>query len=68
MRKIPRSTVYNDIVTNELYDKVNQENKDLLEEFLQYLQSIGRSELTIINYESDIKIYFIWNLKNNKNK
>lgn len=63
-----RSTVYNDIVTNELYDKVNQENKDLLEEFLQYLQSIGRSELTIINYESDIKIYFIWNLKNNKNK
>lgn len=63
-----RSTVYNDIVKPEDYDSVNENNKDLLEEFIEYMQSIGRSDLTIINYESDIKIYFIWNLKNNKNK
>lgn len=63
-----RSTVYNDIVSDELYEKVNQENKDLLDEFIEYLQSIGRAELTIVGYESDIKIYYIWNLQNNKNK
>ena len=63
-----RSTVYNDIVTDELYEKVNQENKDLLDEFIEYLQSTGKSELTIVGYTSDIKIYYIWNLKYNKNK
>lgn len=63
-----RSTVYNNIVTEELYEKVNEDNKELLEEFTEYLQSIGRSELTIKGYNSDIKIYFIWNLKKGKNK
>ena len=63
-----RKTVYNSIVNEELYDKVNNENKELLEEFVEYLQSTGKSEGTIVNYMSDIKIYFIWNLKNCKNK
>lgn len=63
-----RSTVYNDIVNDETYADVNEDNKELLDEFVEYLQSVGRSELTIINYVSDIKIYFTWNLKNNKNK
>ena len=34
---------------------------------MEYMQSIGRAELTIVGYESDIKIYYIWNLQNNKN-
>lgn len=63
-----RSTVYNSIVTDELYEKINQDNKDLLDEFVEYLQSIDRSPGTINNYISDIKICFIWNLKYNKNK
>lgn len=63
-----RSTVYNDIVTEEEYGLVSQDNKDLLEEFIEYMQSIGRSDLTVIGYESDIRIYYIWNLRNNKNK
>ena len=63
-----RSTVYNDIVTEKEYNLVNQDNKDLLEEFVEYMQSIGRSELTVIGYESDIRIYYIWNMRNNKNK
>ena len=63
-----RSTVYNDIVTDELYEKVNPDNKELLEEFIEYLQSTGKSKLTIVNYTSDIKICFIWNLQRNKNK
>lgn len=68
MRKIARKTVYNDIVSDELYEKVNQDNKYLLEEFVEYLQSTGKSELTVINYISDIKIYYVWNLQNNKNR
>ena len=63
-----RSTVYNDIVKEDDYDNFNNENTELLEEFIEYMESIGRSELTIINYTSDIKIYFTWNLNNNKNK
>lgn len=63
-----RSTVYNNIVTEELYEKVNENNKELLDEFIEYMQSIGRSDLTITGYESDLKIYFIWNLEKGKNK
>lgn len=63
-----RSTVYNDIVTDELYEKVNEDNKELLEEFVEYLYSTDKSELTIINYTSDIKICFVWCLKYSKNK
>lgn len=63
-----RSTVYNDIVNGELWSKVNEDNKELLGEFIEYLQSTNKSPLTIINYESDIKICFVWNLQHNKNK
>ena len=62
-----RSTVYNSIVNDEEWDLVNQDNKDLLEEFVEYCESTDKSELTVINYVSDIKICFIWNLKFNKN-
>ena len=34
-----RSTVYNDIVTDELYEKVN-EDKELLDDFIEYLSRI----------------------------
>ena len=44
-----------DIVTDELYNKVKQENKDLLDEFIEYLQ-YSKSELTIIGYTSDINL------------
>lgn len=62
-----RSTVYNDIVREDDYENFPIENTEILEEFIEYMQSIGRSELTIVNYISDIKIYFTWNLNNNKN-
>lgn len=63
-----RTTVYNPIVTEEKYKLVNEDNKDLLEEFKEYLQSVDRSPSTIFNYDSDIKICFIWSLDNAKNK
>ena len=63
-----RSTVYNEIVTDELYEKVKEDNKELLDEFIEYLYSTDKSKGTIINYTSDIKICFIWCLNHNKNK
>lgn len=63
-----RGTVYNNIVEEGNYDLVLEENKELLDEFCDYLNSIDRSDLTIKGYISDIKIFFIWNLEHNKNK
>ena len=63
-----RSTVYNNICTPELYNQVCQDNKDLLDEFVEYLKSTDKSPKTIDSYIGDIKICFIWNLQSNKNK
>lgn len=63
-----RSTVYNEIVTDKKWEQVNEDNKELLDEFIEYLQSTDKSPLTIKNYISDIKICFCWSLKFNKNK
>jgi len=62
-----RKTVYNAIVNDIDWKEVNQDNKALLEEFIEYCESTDKSEGTVINYMSDIKICFIWNLKFNKN-
>lgn len=64
----PRGTVYNSIVTEELWEKVNGDNKELLVEFVEYLRSTDKSLGTINNYISDIKICFIWSYNYNKNK
>lgn len=63
-----RTTVYNSIVNEEKWSKVCDDNKELLEEFKEYLQSIDKSPLTIINYESDIRICFCWSLEKLGNK
>ena len=63
-----RTTVYNKVVEDGNYELVNEENKELLNEFVDYLHSIDRSDLTVKNYISDIKIFYIWNLEHNKNK
>lgn len=63
-----RETIHNSIVNDEDWKLVNQDNKDLLNEFIEYCDSTDKSELTVINYKSDIRICFIWSLKFNKNK
>ena len=63
-----RGTVYNPTVTNDKWELVKEENKELLDEFIEYLQSTDKSEGTIKNYTSDIKIAFIWSLEKCKNK
>lgn len=63
-----RKTRYEKLVTPELLNQVSKENLELMKEFLEYLKATGKAETTINNYENDIKIFFVWNLKNNNNK
>ena len=48
--------------------KVNKENIELMNDWLEYLKSIDRAKGTILNYKSDLEIFFCWNLEFNKNK
>jgi len=63
-----RSTVYNNIVTEEKLKKINKQNVELCKDFLDYLVSIDRSPNTIDQYRNDLKIFMCWNLENNDNK
>ena len=63
-----RSTVYNNITTEELVAQILPENQTLSTDFLEYLRSIDRSPTTIEQYKSDLKIFFVYNLQFNNNK
>ena len=63
-----RSTKMNDITSPEKLAKVNPENIKLMNEFLNYLRSVQRSETTIRGYENDLQIAFVWCMENNDNK
>lgn len=62
-----RKTKMNSITTPELLSQVNPDNKQLLDDFKDYLRSVQRSETTIAGYENDINIAFVWCLQHNKN-
>ena len=64
---MPRKTKHNDITNPELLKQVNPENMQLMDDFLDYLRSIQRSEGTVDGYRSDLSIAFVWNLKYNNN-
>lgn len=63
-----RSTVYNQITTEEKISKISENNTWLINEFLDYLASIDRSPKTIVAYKNDLHIFFCWNMENNNNK
>lgn len=63
-----RSTVYNKITSEEKIKQINPENAQLSKDFLDYLASIDRSPKTIFAYNSDLEIFFVWNLEENANK
>ncbi len=65
---MPRKTRQNKITSSELLAQINPKNKDLLEDFLNYLRSVQRSSTTISGYENDIQIAWVWCLQNNDNK
>lgn len=63
-----RTTIYNKITTPELLAQVSDENKELVNEYFDYLRSVDRSVNTIAGYKNDIDIFMVWNLQHNKNK
>lgn len=63
-----RSTVYNNITSPEKIAAINPENKMLTDDFLDYLESVGRAETTIKNYRADLLIFFCWCLDELDNK
>lgn len=65
---MPRKTKQNDITSPELLARVNPANTALLNDFLDYMRSVQRSETTIAGYENDIQIAWVWCLQHNDNK
>lgn len=63
-----RGTVYNNIVSEEKWNLVNKDNKELLSEWMEYLNSVDRSKETVLQYENDARIWFVWCLENANNK
>lgn len=65
---MPRKTKQNDITSPELIAQVNPKNMTLLADYIDYLRSVQRSETTILGYENDIHIAWVWCLQHNENK
>lgn len=63
-----RSTVYNEITSDEKLKQVNPENLELQTDFLDYLSSVDRAKTTIKQYDANLKIFWCWNLEHNNNK
>ena len=63
-----RKTKMNSITSPELVSEINPENIRLKDDFLEYLQSVQRSPGTISGYSNDLDIFFVWVLKNARNK
>jgi len=63
-----RKTVYNNISSPEKLAKVNPENIQLGNDFLEYLTSIDRSKSTVDAYRNDLNIFWCWCLEFNNNK
>lgn len=62
-----RKTRFNSITSPELISQISKENTRLMDDYLEYLRSVGRSPKTIEQYKSDLLIAFVWNLQNNNN-
>lgn len=58
----------NRIYSPTIYEKVNSENKLILEDYILEMKSNGKSEKTIYQYVADIKMYFCWVYTNLDNK
>lgn len=63
-----RKTVMNDITSPKLLKKVSYENISLMNDFLEYLRSVQRSETTINGYRNDLEIAWVWGLEHNNNR
>lgn len=64
---MPRKTFRNKITSPELTKQINPENINLMKRFLKE-KSIRTSDKTIVVYESNMLMFFTWNLLHNNNK
>lgn len=62
-----RKTVYNDDLSKE-WQIVNKKNQKLLNEFIRYCISNDKSPQTCSQYESQLKVFFCWNYRENEDK
>lgn len=65
---MPRKTVYNYLTSPELISQISKENKEIMDEFVEYLKSVDKSPKTIESYINDLYIFFCWNVEKNNNK
>ena len=66
---MPRSRgVYNRIYTKEKWEKVNPENKAIMDDFLTEYKQQKKSELTLKNYKYDLQMVFIKIMEDFENK
>lgn len=63
-----RGRVYHNFYTPELWNQVNNENKMIMEDFLQEYRQRKKSKNTIDAYRNDIRIVLIYILKKLNNK
>ena len=68
MAKKGRTTVYNNITSEEKLKQVNEDNIDLENDYLDYLRSVDRAKTTIYQYQQNLHVFWCWNLEFNKNK
>lgn len=63
-----RKTKQNKLTSPELIAQINPKNIRLMNDFLDYLRSVGKAESTVKAYTSDLYIFFVWALQNADNK
>ena len=63
-----RGRIYNNFYTEELWEKVNKKNKRILEDFLAEYKQRRKAKGTIDGYFQDLRIIFIYILKEHDNK
>lgn len=65
---MPRKTNRVLVTTKEDIEKILPENLELMEEFLEYLETTDRSQESIKVYRSNLNIFFVYCLNKLKNK
>lgn len=63
-----RGTVYNSIFNEKDWAEVNEENKAMIEDFLEEYRQRKKKESTLKQYHNDLRIVMIYILKKLKNK
>lgn len=54
--------------TQESWNKVSNDNKDILDDYSMELEVQGKSPKTIYQYQTDIKGFLCWNAEHNRDK